>query len=498
MIVFLFLKAQKGVVKTTLILALFCSIIFEISQIIGVSIYDSELSRKILMFNVAVTLLPVFTTHCTLAFLNKLKEQKNIIVAFYTVGFGLVLFFILNPLKYLLISEPKMYFQNYYEAGPLYFLMLIFFFVMVIYSFYILRKSYISANFIDKNRIKYFGLALFFGYFFGSIDFLLVYDIPVNPLWTFLFIPLFTIPFTYAAVQYELMDVKIVAKKSFAYIAISATFGIILIFLNYLNNLIIQSGSDFPKWVSPILLALIMTFGLLFFWRKMRESDFLKYEFIKIITHKFRTPLTAIKWYSENLSKSVPENLIGDVNGIKKSTDGLINLTNLLVSVTADEGNSFKDNLEKIKVRDVIEKVINEVKDMIVMKKVTILPIHNFEDTILGNEQKMKFVFQTIIDNAIIYNKEDGTVSIELIHPDENDIIIKVENTGIGIDKDVLNYIFTNFYRTDESKKAYTEGMGIGLYLSKSIVEKNGGKIWIESEGKGMGASVFVKLPKAK
>ncbi len=498
MIIFLFIKAEKSVARTTLILALFCTIIFEISQIIGVTVSDSELSRKILMFNVAVTMLPVFTTHTTIAFIGKLKEQRKTIAAFYTIGIGLVLFFIINPFTYLLKSEPKLYFPNYYEAGPLYILMLIFFFFMVIYSFYILKKSYGLANFVEKNRIKYFGIALFFGYAFGSIDFLLVYDIPVNPLWTFLFIPLFAIPLTYAAVQYELMDVKIIAKKSFIYIITSASFGLILIFLNYLNNLIIQSESNFPKWVSPILLALIITSGLLFFWKKIRESDFLKYEFVKIITHKFRTPLTAIKWYSENLIQTVPENFKEEVEGIKRSANSLIGLTNLLVSVTDYNRKAIENHLVKINLRDMIMKTIEEGSEMVKIKKITISPIHNFEDFVLAHEKKLKFVFQTIIDNAIMYNIENGKIDIEVIHPDENNVIIKIENTGMGLEIKDKKYMFTNFYRSDESKKVHTEGMGIGLYLSKNILEKIGGKIWVESEGRGKGASFFVKLPKMK
>lgn len=498
MIIFLFLKAEKGVAKMALIMALFCTIIFELSQIIGVSVYDSELSRRILMFNVIVTLLPVFTTHTTLAFIKQLKEQRKIIISFYTIGIGLVIYFILNPLKYLLTSEPKMYFPNYYEAGPQYFLMLIFFFLMVVYSFYILWKAYKIANFVEKNRIKYFGIALFFGYLFGSIDFLLVYNIQVNPLWAFLFIPLFAIPLTYAAVQYELMDVKIIAKKSFIYIITSAVFGLMLVLLNYINTLIIQGSTNFPRWVSSILMAFIITSGLLFFWKKIRESDFLKYEFIKVITHKFRTPLTAIKWYSEDLIKSIPENLKGDVEGIKRSANNLISLTNLLVSVADYDRKVIENHLIKINLRDMIVKIIDESNEIMKIKKINVSPIHNFEDFVFAHENKLKFVFQTIIDNAIIYNKEGGKIEIEAIHPDENNIIIKIENTGIGLEEKDRKYIFTNFYRSDEGKKAHTEGMGIGLYLSKTVLGKIGGKIWVESEGRDKGASFFVKLPKIK
>ena len=269
--VLLFLKKGRTIEKTTLSLALLSTIIFVTSHVLGVSVLDGELSRRILMFNTVDIFIPIFTGHCAFALIGKVKENKYFIIATYIIGISLLLFFIINPYNFLLTSVPKMYFPNYYVAGPYYFLMLCFFFFLIIYTFVIMRKAYVLSDDINKNRIKYFSVALFLGYAIGSINFLLIYNILIDPLWGFLFIPLFSIPLTYAIINYELMDIRVVAKKAFIYISISIIFAFILVSLNYFNNLIMISNPDFPAWASSLILSFIMSIGLILIWRKIRE-----------------------------------------------------------------------------------------------------------------------------------------------------------------------------------------------------------------------------------
>jgi signal transduction histidine kinase len=285
--------------------------------------------------------IPIFTGHCVLAFIQKTKEQKYFIISSYVLGFGLLSFFLINPESFLVASVPKMYFPNYYVAGNYYFLMLILFFFLIGYVFVIMARTYVVSDFVNKNRIKYFALALFLGYSVGSINFLLIYNVLVDPMWGIFFIPLFSIPFTYAIVHYELMDIKIIAKKAFIYVSVSVIISFALISLNYLNSLIIKSTTKFPVWGSSFVLSFIATVVLIFLWKKLRETDFLKYEFINIITHKFRTPLTAIKWASDNLNESIPENLKEDVYTIQESSKSLVELTNVLTRLATTDNNIF-------------------------------------------------------------------------------------------------------------------------------------------------------------
>lgn len=497
-IILVFFKAKKSVEKTTTIIAFFGIVIFVTSHAIGVSVTNSELSRQILMFNLVNLFLPVFTAHTIFAIIGKLKEQKYVIIATYVISISALIFFLINPSYFLVTSIPKMYFPNYYVAGPYYYLMLVFFFSLVTYSFVIMAKAYLVSNSIEKNRIKYFGFAMVLAYLFGPIDFLLIYNVKVDPLWGFLFIPLFTIPFTYAILKYDLMDIRVVAKKAFVYVAVSAVLGFALVLLNYINNLIIRNYPGFPDWASSIILAFITTIGILLIWRKIRETDFLKYEFINIITHKFRTPLTAIKWSSGNLMESVPENFKKEISYIQKSADSLVELTNLLASLSMASERTFEYNLIKLDLNNLIKKLISECSEKIKAKNITLLSPPDTINFIMADEQKIIFVFQTLLNNAINYTKEGGKISFEISNLNEKNVIVKITDTGIGISEKEIKYIFTKFFRTDSSRKADTEGMGIGLYLTQGIVERHNGKIWAESEGSEKGSSFFVSLPICK
>lgn len=495
LIFLIFFKVKKGVTKTTLILALFGVIIFVVSHILGVSVIDGELSRRILMFNLVDLFLPVFTAHCIFAFVGKLKEQKYFIISAYTVALGFLVFFLSNPSYFLLTSVSKLYLPNYYVAGPYYFLMLVFFFFLLIYQFWVMKKAYVTSNDIDKNRIKYFTTALFLAYTVGSINFLLVYNVLIDPLWGFLFVPLFTIPFTYAIIKYELMDIKIIAKKAFIYVFISAIIGFILVLLSYLDNLIIQNSLGLPTWISSVVLAFITSIGLVLVWKKIRETDILKYEFISIITHKFRTPLTAIKWSSNNLIESVPENLKEEVIQIQKYTKSLVDLTNALANLPMVNNKGFEYNFVKLDLNDLIKSVVLEYSEIIDKKDLMLNKLSSTTNFVLADEQKLKFVLQTLIYNAISYTKKGGKISLKISALNNKSIIVEITDTGIGIDKSEMKFIFSKFYRTESSKKVDTEGMGIGLYLSKVIMEKLNGKIWVKSKGLEQGSSFFLSLP---
>ena len=104
----------------------------------------------------------------------------------------------------------------------------------------------------------------------------------------------------------------------------------------------------------------------------------------------------------------------------------------------------------------------------------------------IGKDNKLKITLK---------GNSTRTFSLPIIDIDEKDVLFKITDEGIGIDDKEIKFIFTNFYRTESSRKADTEGLGIGLHLSRIIVEKHGGKIWVESAGPEKGSTFFVLLP---
>ncbi len=464
---------------------------------LGVSVIDPELSRRILMFNLNDILIPIFAAHSVFAFLGKQREERVAIITLYTVGISLIIFFIVNPTLFLVTSVPKMYFPNYYEPGPYYWVMLLFFFSACVYFFYKMLRMYRVANGIEKNRIIYFMVALLLGFAIGSTDFLLIYDIHFDPMWGFLFVPFFTIPFTYAAVQYELMSVRLIAKSAFIYAFVTAGIGLLLGALNYLNTFIIQVFPEFPVWVSSLFLALIASATALFIWRKSKESDVLKYEFVTIVTHKFRTPLTYIKWSTESLVKAVPENLVSDIKNIQTANSRLVELTNLLAHLSDADDSSTGYHFHPVDINTVIQEIVEGSQDTITSKGLTISYTHTPATLANVDEQRIRFVFQTLIDNAVTYTPQGGKILISLAQAGSK-VSVTVTDSGIGISKNDTKYIFNKFYRTLAATKTDTEGMGIGLFLAREIIRRHNGSITVRSEGEGKGTSFTVFLPAAK
>jgi signal transduction histidine kinase len=467
---------------------------------LGVSVSDPDLSRRILMFNLSDIFIPIFFCHCVFLFLGKEKEHKRSISLFYVVGIGLTAFFILNPRLFLLDSIPKMYFPNYYVPGPYYWLMLVFFFSVAVYFIFVMWREYLVSDGINKNRIKYFLIALILGYAVGSIDFLLIYNIRFDPLWGFLFVPLYTIPFTYAALKYELMDIKLVAKGAFAYALTTAVLGAILIFLNYLSTFIARNSPGFPDWAISIALSLVGAAAILIIWRKLRDGDIIKDEFVSLVTHKFRTPLTSIKWSAENLVKVVPTDLKEDVRNIQISADRMVELTGFLVNLSGAEDKSFEYKLSKVDLGKLLNDCVAEHGDKARAKGISIAyaPL-SAECIVPADSERIRFVFQTLLDNAISYTPKGGKINAGLsLLIDEEKVQITISDTGIGISRESMKHLFTRFYRADNGRRTDTEGMGIGLYLSRKIIEKHGGKMWVESAGEGKGSKFCIVLPMGK
>jgi signal transduction histidine kinase len=233
-------------------------------------------------------------------------------------------------------------------------------------------------------------------------------------------------------------------------------------------------------------------------WRKLRQGDLLKYEFVTTVTHKFRTPLTHIKWASENLSGSL---LSADarvqLGYIQGANEKLVELTGLLVNISEAENSDYQYRINRGNISNLVEEVMDGLKEHYAIKKIT--PSRNIEHELYANfdESRVKFVLQTFIENAVHYTPEGGTLIISLARAGRN-ILCSVKDSGIGIPKDELPRLFSKFYRGTGAKLADTEGMGIGLYISKEILKRHDGKIWAESEGPGKGSTFSFSLRAVK
>lgn len=493
-----FFNGKKNIANITLALTLLSAAVFSTSHVIGVNIVDPYISKNVLMFNLCLFMIAAFCLHAVFCLIKKNVEKRWMIVFIYASAFFCIGFFIMNPDFFLLPSEPKMYFPNYYVAGSLNWTRVMFFyFICGTYMVYLLfREQRLVKDPVLKKQYGFFGMTIILGCGIGMIPNFLVYDIQIDPLWGMLFAPLFAIPLVYGAVRYGLFNVKVIAKQAFALAVGMVIVGSIITLLNYSNTIIHSAYPHYPLWVNTLISSGLAVVVSLIVWKHLREIDLLKYEFITTVTHKFRTPLTGIKWATENLNSLNPtEEQKTQIDYIKNANEKLVELTDLLVTTSEAEHASYEYHFEQGDITQATESVLEsllhqiQTKSLVIEKKFVTGIMAQFDQV------RMKFVLQTLIENAIHYSVGKGTVTIEITQEGKN-IRFTVRDQGIGMDKEELLHIFSKFYRTSRARAADTEGLGIGLFIAKEIVLHHKGKIWAESEGQGKGSVFTFTIPR--
>lgn len=232
-----------------------------------------------------------------------------------------------------------------------------------------------------------------------------------------------------------------------------------------------------------------------------KEIDRMKSEFVSLAAHQLRTPLSGLKWGLSML-------LEGDFGKISKQqkqilertynmNERMIDLINDLLNVARIEEGKFYYKKENINVSEILKNVLKELKQIADKKEIKIeISIQEKVPEIFGDKEKLSFVFQNLIENAIIYNKKGGKIFITLKYKEkQKEIFFSVKDTGIGILKEDQSKIFSKFFRGSLAMKASTVGSGLGLYVVKNIIEAHGGKIWFESEGENKGTTFYFVLP---
>ncbi len=227
----------------------------------------------------------------------------------------------------------------------------------------------------------------------------------------------------------------------------------------------------------------------------------LKTEFVSIVAHQLRTPLSAVKW----TLKMILDGDLGEVSKEQReflnktyiSNERMIRLINDLLNITRIEEGRFLYNVQKQSIIEVAERVIASSREEAQRRGIRFefkKPRKKIPEVKIDSE-KISLVFQNLLDNAIHYTKTGGHVKVSIDYlKDEEKIIISVKDTGIGILKDQQKRVFSRFFRGANAIKTETEGTGLGLFIAKNIVEAHNGKIWFESR-KNKGSTFHFSLP---
>ena len=227
------------------------------------------------------------------------------------------------------------------------------------------------------------------------------------------------------------------------------------------------------------------------------ESNRLKDEFLATVSHELRTPLTAILGWSrlldsdtldESVSRQAVETIWRNAKAQSQIIDDILDVSRIIT------GNLYLD-LQPLELAPVVENAINVVRPTADAKGIRIeTELHNAPAVVSGDPNRIQQVIWNLLSNAVKFTNSGGRVSLTMSQ-EGSSVEIKVSDTGQGISREFLPYVFDRFRQADSSTTRQHGGLGLGLAIARHLIEIHGGTIRAESDGKGQGSSFTIRFP---
>lgn len=228
------------------------------------------------------------------------------------------------------------------------------------------------------------------------------------------------------------------------------------------------------------------------------EAETLKDSFIASVSHELRTPLTAIRGYSElliQLHKEDPEsNGLRFAKAINHNTSQLMQHINGLIDMTHIQAGDLNLVKEYITFEDIVMDLVNRWRPRMEGKGLHLeVEISEKGLSIYGDRNRLYWAIQNIFSNAYNYTLKDDFVTVSVFR-DGDEARVDVEDTGVGIAANDQQYLFSRFFRARNELTFGVPGVGLGLFITRSIVEAHDGRVWAESD-LGVGSVFSISIP---
>jgi len=510
--VFLFLKDRKSLSSRLLLFIIATFLIYIFFDLI---IWATEKSSYTMFFwslqNLMESIIGATALYLTYVFItgNDISINKKILISLLLLPIMLFMSTKINLAFYNLTNCDRDAVEGKL-ASYSYFLQIIFaiwILIITIKGFFRYKENRIKIALFSLG-ILFFLLALSWGNIAGNIT----EDWRLSQ-YGFFGMPIFIGFLSYVIVKYKAFDIKLLGAQALVF-ALVILIGSQFFFIQNNTNRILTGITLFLSLFFGYFLVKsvkkenerkeelqVMSDKLAGANDQLRTLDNAKSEFISIASHQLRTPLTAIKGFISLLLEGSYGKLIPQqedvLNKVYTSNERLVNLVEDLLNISRIESGRMEFKYDKWD----MDKICQDVIDTFVLRaKEHKLDLEYISPNppvpeIMIDGTKVREVVSNLVDNAIKYTLEGhGGVKLKLEQIADN-IRVTVSDTGIGIPQTELPYLFAKFSRGKDTSRLNTGGTGLGLYVGKSMIENNGGKIWAESDGEGLGSRFIIEIP---
>ncbi len=237
--------------------------------------------------------------------------------------------------------------------------------------------------------------------------------------------------------------------------------------------------------------------GIFYDISQIERLENVRQEFLSNISHELRTPLTSIMAFVETLEDGAiddEENNLRFLGVIRRNAERMHHLINDILELSSIESGKISIEPKKSNLSNLIEEVLTNLSNKAEERQIKLINKVSAGTVIFADAVRLEQMLTNLIDNAVKFNREGGSVSVSHVQDSANDVI-SIADTGEGISNEHLQRIFERFYRTDRARSREIGGTGLGLAIVKHLARLHGGEISVASNlGKG---SVFsIELPK--
>ncbi|MGB8346745.1 MAG: ATP-binding protein, partial [Ktedonobacteraceae bacterium] len=245
----------------------------------------------------------------------------------------------------------------------------------------------------------------------------------------------------------------------------------------------------------------------------IKQIEKLKDEFVSVVSHELRTPLTAIKGYTQHLIRRVERRLrrtqqanqalnlsdtpeyydVRNLHIVQSQTEHLERLVSDLLDLSRVQWGNLDLQYSGFFLADVLTESVNSIQASAEQHSI-FLEIAIQDTGIVADRERIAQVIGNVLDNAVKYSPQGGQIAVRLGELDE-DYLISVTDQGIGINPEYLDHVFERFYRVRNAASNQFSGIGLGLYVTRAIIEQHGGHIWV-TNNQGIGSTFSFTLPR--